>query len=123
MFQSNNLEELLLEEILSVILIKVSSRIYKQSNMLKEKNRVAFISVLAAIFITGFKLVIGILTMSLGILSEALHSALDMVAAIITYFSVRVSDKPADDDHNYGHGKVENLSALIETLLLLVTCV
>jgi len=91
--------------------------------MLKEKNRVAFISVLAAIFITGFKLVIGILTMSLGILSEALHSALDMVAAIITYFSVRVSDKPADDDHNYGHGKVENLSALIETLLLLVTCV
>ena len=114
---------MLLEEILSVILIKVSSRIYKQSNMLKEKNRVAFISVLAAIFITGFKLVIGILTMSLGILSEALHSALDMVAAIITYFSVRVSDKPADDDHNYGHGKVENLSALIETLLLLVTCV
>jgi len=46
-----------------------------------------------------------------------------MVAAIITYFSVRVSDKPADREHNYGHGKVENLSALIETILLLVTCV
>jgi cation diffusion facilitator family transporter len=59
----------------------------------------------------------------LGILSEALHSALDMVAAVITLFSVRVSDKPADKEHNYGHGKVENLSALIETLLLLVTCV
>jgi len=91
--------------------------------MQKEKNRVALISVIAAVFITGFKLIIGLLTGSLGILSEALHSALDMVAAIITFFSVRVSDKPADKEHNYGHGKVENLSALIETLLLLVTCV
>jgi len=91
--------------------------------MPKEKKRVALISVFAAIFITGFKLIIGLMTGSLGILSEALHSALDMVAAIITFFSVKVSDKPADKDHNYGHGKVENLSALIETILLLVTCV
>ena len=91
--------------------------------MLKEKKRVALISVFAAIFITGFKLFIGLLTGSLGILSEALHSALDMVAAIITFFSVRVSDKPADKEHNYGHGKIENLSALIETLLLLITCI
>lgn len=91
--------------------------------MQKEKNKVALMSVIAAVFITGFKLIIGLLTGSLGILSEALHSALDMVAAIITFFSVRVSDKPADKEHNYGHGKVENLSALIETLLLLVTCV
>lgn len=91
--------------------------------MLTEKKSVALGSVIAAVFITGFKLIIGLLTGSLGILSEALHSALDMVAAIITYFSVRVSDKPADKDHNYGHGKVENLSALIETILLLVTCV
>jgi len=91
--------------------------------MQKEKRRVAFLSVIAAIFITGFKLIIGLLTGSLGILSEALHSALDMVAAVITYFSVKVSDKPADKEHNYGHGKVENLSALIETILLLVTCV
>ncbi len=91
--------------------------------MLKEKKRVALISVIAAVFITGFKLFIGILTGSLGILSEALHSGLDMVAAMITYFSVRVSDKPADTEHNYGHGKIENLSALIETLLLLITCV
>lgn len=91
--------------------------------MIQEKKKVAFWSVIAAIFITAFKLVIGLLTGSLGILSEALHSGLDMVAAIITYFSVRVSDKPADKDHNYGHGKVENLSALIETILLLVTCV
>ncbi len=91
--------------------------------MIKEKKRVAFISVLAAIFLAGFKLIIGVLTGSLGILSEALHSALDLVAAVITYFSVRISDKPADADHNYGHGKIENLSALIETALLLITCV
>ena len=91
--------------------------------MIQEKKKVALWSVVAAVFITIFKMVIGLLTGSLGILSEALHSALDMVAAIITYFSVRVSDKPADREHNYGHGKVENLSALIETILLLVTCV
>jgi len=90
--------------------------------MAKEKKRVALISVIAAVFLTGFKLFIGILTGSLGILSEALHSGLDLVASIITYFSVRVSDKPADKNHNFGHGKVENLSAFIETILLLVTC-
>ncbi len=91
--------------------------------MVKEKKRVALISVFAAIFLTGFKLIIGILTGSLGILSEALHSGLDLVAAVITYFSVRISDKPADKEHNYGHGKIENLSALIETILLVITCV
>jgi cation diffusion facilitator family transporter len=90
--------------------------------MVKEKKRVALISVFAAIFLTGFKLLIGILTGSLGILSEALHSGLDLVAAVITYFSVRISDKPADTEHNYGHGKIENFSALIETILLLITC-
>lgn len=91
--------------------------------MTQEKNRVAILSVIAAIFLTGFKLIVGILTGSLGILSEALHSALDMVAAIITFFAVRISDKPADEQHNYGHGKVENFSAFIETILLLVTCI
>lgn len=88
-----------------------------------EKKRVALISVFAAIFLTGTKFIIGFLTGSLGILSEALHSGLDLVAAVITYFSVRISDKPPDDNHHFGHGKVENLSALIETLLLLITCV
>jgi cation diffusion facilitator family transporter len=91
--------------------------------MQKEKKRVALLSVFAAIFLTGFKSVVGLMTGSLGILSEALHSLLDLFAAIITYFSVRVSDKPADQQHNYGHGKVENFSALIETILLLVTCI
>ncbi|MCB8994012.1 MAG: cation transporter [Bacteroidales bacterium] len=91
--------------------------------MVKEKKRVALLSVFAAVFLTSFKLFIGIITGSLGILSEALHSGLDLVAAVITYFSVSVSDKPADREHNYGHGKIENLSALFETLLLLITCV
>jgi cation diffusion facilitator family transporter len=90
--------------------------------MEKEKKRVALLSVFAAIFLTGFKLVVGIVTGSLGVLSEALHSALDMVAAVITYFSVRISDKPADKEHNYGHGKIENFSALVETILLVITC-
>lgn len=91
--------------------------------MPQEKKNVALASVFASFFITGFKLIVGLMTGSLGIISEALHSGLDMVAAVITYFSVRVSDKPADKEHNYGHGKVENLSAFIETILLLVTCV
>lgn len=91
--------------------------------MVKEKKKVAGISVFAAIFLTTFKLVIGLLTGSLGILSEALHSGLDLVAAVITYFSVRISDKPADRNHHFGHGKIENLSALIETILLVITCV
>jgi len=91
--------------------------------MVKEKERVALISVFAAVFITGFKLVIGVITGSLGILSESLHSGLDLVAAVITYFSVSISDKPADREHNYGHGKIENFSAFIETILLLVTCI
>jgi cation diffusion facilitator family transporter len=91
--------------------------------MQKEKKRVALFSVIAAVFLTSFKLSVGLLTGSLGILSEALHSLLDLFAAIITYFSVRVSDKPADQQHNYGHGKIENFSALIETILLLITCI
>jgi cation diffusion facilitator family transporter len=95
---------------------------YINFNMINEKKRVAGISVFAALFLTGFKLVIGIITGSLGLLSEALHSGLDLVAAVITYFSVRVSDTPPDKKHNYGHGKVENFSAFIETILLLITC-
>ncbi len=88
-----------------------------------EKRAVAGNSVVAALVITGLKLVVGVTTGSLGILSEAAHSGLDLVAAVITFLSVRVSDKPADADHQYGHGKVENFSAFIETGLLLLTCV
>jgi len=87
-----------------------------------EKKRAALLSVLAAILLTATKLIIGMWTGSLGILAEAAHSGLDLVAAVITYGAVQVSDKPPDKGHPFGHGKVENLSALAETLLLLVTC-
>jgi cation diffusion facilitator family transporter len=89
----------------------------------REKRFVAVTSVVAAVFLTGAKLFIGILTGSLGILAEAAHSGLDLVAAVITLLAVRVSDRPADESHLYGHGKVENLSALAETVLLMLTCV
>src|ERR1700741_3875493 len=95
---------------------------YSTATMQAEKRSVAGNSVLAAIVITGGKIVVGFTTGSLGILSEAAHSGLDLVAAIITFFSVRVSDKPADAEHQYGHGKVENFSAFVETGLLLLTC-
>lgn len=91
--------------------------------MQTEKRRVAANSLYAALVITLLKLLVGLNTGSLGILSEAAHSALDLVAAFITLLSVRVSDRPADADHQYGHGKVENFSAFIETALLLLTCV
>jgi cation diffusion facilitator family transporter len=87
----------------------------------REKGGAALSSVAAAIGLTLLKLLVGVLTNSLGILAEAAHSALDLVAAIVTLLAVRVSGQPADHDHLYGHGKVENLSALFETLLLLVT--
>jgi cation diffusion facilitator family transporter len=89
--------------------------------MRAEKRAVAGNSVVAAVFITTAKIAVGVTTGSLGILSEAAHSALDLIAALLTYFSVGVSDKPADADHQYGHGKVENFSAFVETGLLLIT--
>jgi cation diffusion facilitator family transporter len=89
----------------------------------REKRRVALSSVLAAIVLTGTKIVVGFATGSLGILSEALHSGLDLMAAFLTLLAVRVSGRPADPEHPYGHGKVENLSALLQTGLLLATCI
>jgi cation diffusion facilitator family transporter len=91
--------------------------------MRDEKRTVARNSLYAAFVITVLKATVGVSTGSLGILSEAAHSGLDLVAAFITLLSVRVSDKPADADHQYGHGKVENFSAFLETGLLLLTCV
>src|SRR5580704_13366841 len=97
--------------------------LYSPNAMRAEKRAVAGNSVIAAVLITLGKVVVGVTTGSLGILSEAAHSALDLIAAMLTYFSVGVSDKPADADHQYGHGKVENFSAFVETGLLLLTCV
>jgi cation diffusion facilitator family transporter len=88
----------------------------------REKQAAALSSVLAAVFLVTIKIVVGLLTQSLGILSEAAHSGLDLVAALVTYFSVRVSDKPADYSHPFGHGKIEHVSAFVETALLLATC-
>lgn len=88
----------------------------------REKRLVAVSSVAAAVLLTGLKIVVGVATGSLGILSEAAHSGLDLVAAVVTLWAVRASGRPADAEHPYGHGKFENLSALFETLLLLATC-
>src|SRR5580692_1650815 len=98
-------------------------RSFGSGSMRRDKRTVARNSVLAAFVITALKIVVGLATQSLGILSEALHSGLDLIAALVTFFSVRVSDLPADADHQYGHGKVESFSAFIETGLLLLTCV
>lgn len=91
--------------------------------MRSEKRLVALNSLLSALAITVLKLIVGLSTRSLGILSEAAHAGLDLLAAFITLLSVRVSDKPADAEHQYGHGKVENFSAFLETGLLLLTCI
>ncbi len=87
-----------------------------------EKSAVALTSVVAAVALTAMKTVVGLATGSLGLLAEAAHSALDLVAAVITLLAVRAAARPADGEHPYGHAKVENLSALAETALLLATC-
>src|SRR6187399_39645 len=82
------------------------------------KQRVALTSILASGGLTLAKGAVGLMTGSLAILSEAGHSLLDLAATVMTYFAVRVSGKPADDEHHYGHGKVESVTALAETALL-----
>jgi cation diffusion facilitator family transporter len=89
----------------------------------REKRSAALASIGSAIVLLGLKIFLVFLTGSLGVLSEALHSFLDLLAAILTFYSVRLADKPADAQHLYGHGKVESFSAFVETALLLVTAV
>ena len=88
-----------------------------------EKKRAALLSVGSATLLVSLKAFLVLRTGSLGVLSEALHSGLDLLAAIITFLSVRMSDLPADQKHPYGHGKVENFSAFVETGLLILTAV
>jgi len=90
--------------------------------MTAAKRRVALHSMLAALAMTALKLAAGLLSGSLGVLSDAAHSGLDLVGAMLTFLSVRVSDKPADDTHTYGHAKIENLSAFVEAGLMLISC-
>ena len=82
------------------------------------KERVALSSIAASGGLTIAKAIVGVLTGSLAILSEAAHSMLDLAATVMTYFAVRISGKPADAEHHYGHGKVESVTALVETALL-----
>jgi len=93
----------------------------ERAGLIREKQQAAKRSVWAGLILTGMKLVAGLATGSLGILAEAAHSALDLAAAAMTWLAVRTSWRPPDEDHPYGHGKIENLTALAETLLLVIT--
>ncbi|MBO4312967.1 MAG: cation transporter, partial [Desulfovibrio sp.] len=94
----------------------------KQDDLNNAKRNAALISLVAALVLTAVKLAVGLATDSLGILSEALHSGLDLLASGLTMLAVHVAAHPADEGHTYGHGKAENLSALAQTLLLFLTC-
>jgi cation diffusion facilitator family transporter len=88
-----------------------------------EKRRVALYSMAAATAMTLLKLAAGLLSGSLGVLSDAAHSGLDLIGSALTFFSVRVSGKPADESHSYGHGKIENLSSFGEAGLMAASCI
>jgi cation diffusion facilitator family transporter len=88
-----------------------------------EKRWAALISVAVACAMTALKLMVGLLTGSLGVLSDAIHSGLDLAGAALTFLSVRVSDRPADLNHPYGHAKIENISAFVETGLMAVSAI
>ena len=100
----------------------MSSVVTSPAAFSSEKRRVALHSMLAAAAMTLLKVAAGIVSGSLGVLSDAAHSALDLAGAALTFFSVQVSDKPADEDHTYGHGKIENISSLAEAGLMVVSC-
>src|ERR1700739_4296084 len=87
---------------------------------MNDKEKVALGSIAASAGLTAAKAAVGLLTGSLAILSEAGHSLIDLSATVLTYFAVRLSGKPADKEHQYGHGKVESVTALAETALLFV---
>src|SRR6201999_883368 len=84
------------------------------------KTRVAAISIFASAGMAATQFVVGVASGSLALISEALHSSVDLVATVITWLVVRVSDQPADEEHHYGHGKIESLSALGVTAMLYV---
>jgi cation diffusion facilitator family transporter len=92
-------------------------------SVVKQKRFAALVSMLAACGMTALKLTAGLLTGSLGMLSDAAHSGLDLLGTALTFLSVRISDKPADEDHPYGHARVETLSAFTETFLMGASCV
>jgi len=85
-----------------------------------EKIKVARLSIISNSSLIIMKLAIGIITGSVSIISEAIHSTMDLLAAIIAFFSVKVSDQPPDKQHPYGHGKFENISGVIEAILIFI---
>jgi cation diffusion facilitator family transporter len=94
-----------------------------RDSLVRRKRVAALVSMLAACSMTALKLISGLLTGSLGMLSDAAHSGLDLLGTGLTFASVRISDKPADEDHPYGHARVETLSAFTETFLMGASCV
>ena len=88
-----------------------------------EKMKAAKLSILSNTLLVLAKLAVGLITHSVSIISEAIHSLLDLVAAVIAFFSVRESQKPPDELHRYGHGKIENVSGVIEALLIFIAAI
>lgn len=86
--------------------------------MLSRKERVAMVSAIASGSLAVVKFVVGVLIGSLALISDALHSLIDFGATLVTWFAVRVSDRPPDEEHHYGHGKIESIAALVEIALL-----
>ena len=84
------------------------------------KTRAAALSIASNAILIALKLAAGAITGSVAILTEAMHSSIDLIASFVAYFSVREADKPADAEHPYGHAKIENLAAAIEAMLILV---
>ena len=87
---------------------------------LDRKSKFALLSICSNTLLIVFKVVAGILSGSVSIISEAIHSAMDLVASIVAFLSVRGSAKPADKDHPYGHGKIENISGVVEGVLIFI---
>jgi cation diffusion facilitator family transporter len=89
----------------------------------RKKNRAAALSITSNTVLVLFKLVVGISINSVGIISEAIHSGLDLLAALLAFFAVSLSGKPPDEQHRYGHGKIENISGVVEAALIFIAAV
>lgn len=92
----------------------------KMPAMINQKKQVARLSVFSNSFLILLKVIAGILSGSVSIISEAIHSSMDLLASIIAFFAIKISDTPSDEKHNYGHGKIENVSGVVEGFLIFV---
>lgn len=84
------------------------------------KERAAYLAIFVSIFLVFFKVIVGLSTRSISIISDAMHSSMDVVASTITLFAIRFANKPADKCHNYGHGRYEDLAAAIQSVLIFI---